>query len=371
MTSSSAEGPGGRSPGDSTDGADRVTIVVPVYNRAGPLLDEALASLLAQDYPNLEILVIDDGSTDATPEELAGYAERHPDRFRWVQQDNQGQSAALNHGFGLAEGTLLGYVGSDDVLLEGAISRLVRELEANDDAVLAYPYYRVIDEASEVLDTMTPPEYSRVESVRLQDTIVGPGALFRAEALRRAGPLRTDLRYLPDDELWLRLSRVGRFIRVAEPLACWRRHGGALTVAERGREMAEERLRILDALFAADTDPELLAIRDQAYRNAFVLGATVVAPGFNGAGERYFVVDRHARQVSTNAGGETSEARLATAQEQLAAQQRRIHALEREVERLRDRMLEGRPLSRLAYEHARRTLRPLARRLRRHEPGGG
>ncbi len=101
-----------------------------------------------------------------------------------------------------------------------------------------------------MLDTMTPPEYSRVESVRLQDTIVGPGALFRAEALRRAGPLRTDLRYLADKELWLRLSRVGRFIRVAEPLACWRRHGGALTVAERGREMAEERLRILDALFA-------------------------------------------------------------------------------------------------------------------------
>lgn len=365
MTSRSAEGPGDSSAETSAQRGDRVTIVVPVYNRAGALLDEALASLLSQDYPNLEVLAIDDGSTDATPQELAGYAERHPSRFRWAQQDNQGQPAALNHGFSLAEGTLLGYLASDDVLLEGAISRLVRELEADDDAVLAYPWYRIIDEASEVLDTITPPEYSRVESVRLQDTIVGPGALFRAEALKRAGPLRTDLRFLPDEELWLRLSREGRFIRVAEPLACWRRHGGALTLAERGREMAEERLRILDALFADDGDSELQAVRDQAYRNAFVLAATVVAPGFNEAEERYFVVDRHARQVSNNAGGHSTEARLAAAQEHISAQQRRIHALQREVERLRDGMLEGRPLSRIAYEHARRMLQPVARRIGR------
>jgi glycosyltransferase involved in cell wall biosynthesis len=339
--------------------------VVPVYNRAGPLLDEALASLLSQDYPNLEVLAIDDGSTDATPQELSVYAEQHPSRFRWVQHENQGQPATLNRGFEIAEGTLLGYLASDDVLLDGAISRLVRELEANDDAVLAYPGYRVIDEAGEVLDTITPPEYSRIESVRLQDTIVGPGALFRAEAFDSAGPLRTDLRYLPDEELWLRLSRQGKFIRVPQPLACWRSHPGALTVAERGREMAEERLRILDELFADDGDPELQAIRDQAYRNAYVLAATVVAPGFNGPEERYFVVDRHAREVSSNAGDYTTETRLAVAQEHISGQARRIHALQREVERLREGMLEGRGLSRIAYERARRVLQPVARRIGR------
>jgi hypothetical protein len=364
MTAPAEGQEGGAAEGDARDG-QRVTIVVPVYNRAGPLLDEALASLLSQDYPNLEVVAIDDGSTDATPQELAGYAERHPHRFRWAQQENEGQPAALNRGFELAEGALLGYLASDDVLLEGAVSRLVRELEANEDAVLAYPAYRIIDEAGEELDTITPPEYSRVDSVRLQDTIVGPGALFRAEALRRAGPLRTDLRYLPDEELWFRLSRLGPFVRIREPLACWRRHSGALTLAERGRDMAEERLQILDALFADDGDPELQAVRDQAYRNAFVLAATVVAPGFNEAEERYFVVDRHARHVSNNAGGHTTEARLAAAQEHIAAQQRKIHALQREVERLRDRMLEGRPLSRIAYEQARRVLQPVARRIGR------
>lgn len=366
MTSSSAESPAGPSAEDSADATERVTIVVPVYNRAGPLLADALDSLLSQDYPNLEILAIDDGSTDATPRELADYAERHPDRVRWVQQDNQGQAATLNRGFAMAEGTLLGYLSSDDVLLEGAISRLARELATDSDAVLAYPTYRVIDETGETLDTMTPPEYSRVESVRLQDTIVGPGALFRASALKRAGPLRTDLRYLGDNELWLRLSRVGRFVRVEEPLASWRQHGGALTLAERGREMADERLRILDRLFAEEADPELEAVRDQAYRNAYVLAATVVAPGFNRVGERYFVVDRHAREVSEKAGPESSEARLANAREQLAAQRSRIAELEHEVQVLRARH----PLTRLAYERTPESLRGLARRLGGRGSGG-
>jgi hypothetical protein len=325
-----------------------ITIVVPVYNRAGRLLSEALDSVLAQDYPNLEVIAIDDGSTDNTPDALAEYAARRPNRFSWERQENQGQAATLNRGFELAEGGLLGYLSSDDVLLPGAISRLAAELARRSDAVLAYPAYQVIDEAGEVVDTMTPPEYSRVESVRLQDTIVGPGALFRADALRRAGPLRTDLRYLADMEIWLRLNRVGPFVRIPEPLACWRRHSDAMTVAEQGREMAEERLRILDSVFADEPEAELLAVRDQAYRNALVLSATVIAPGFNGAGERYFVVDRHAAEVSATAGAESLEARLGAARDQLVVQRERIAELAERNAELRERLRH--PLRAMAAE---------------------
>jgi glycosyltransferase involved in cell wall biosynthesis len=335
------------------DHQERVTIVVPVYNRAGRLLSQALDSVLSQDYSNLEALAIDDGSTDATPDALSDYAKRHSGRFRWVRQQNQGQAATLNRGFEMADGILLGYLSSDDVLLPGAISQLGAELARRDDAVLAYPAYQVIDEAGDVVDTITPPEYSRAESLRLQDTIVGPGALFRADALRRAGGLRPDLRYLADKELWLRLATFGPFVRVAEPLACWRKHGGALTIAEQGREMAEERLRILDEVFADDPEPELLAIRDQAYRNALVLSATVLAPGFNDPGERYFVVDRHARQVSARAGAESTEERLAAAREQLAAQRQRIAELQHEKEAL----LKRRPLVRFMADRVRRRRR--------------
>jgi hypothetical protein len=345
MTSSLADG-----------SAERVTVVVPVYNRAGTLLEAALDSLLSQDYPNLDVLAIDDGSTDATPDELASYEAANPGRFRWIRQENQGQAAALNRGFEMAEGRLLAYLSSDDVLLPGAISRLADELRRHEEAVLAYPAYRVIDEDGEALDTMTPPEYSRIESVRLQDTIVGPGALLRADALRHAGPLRTDLRYLADLELWLRLAKVGPFVRVTEPLACWRRHGGALTVAEQGREMAEERLAILDSVFAADPEPELQEVRDQAYRNALVISATVIAPGFNDPGERYFVVDRHAEAVSATAGAQDTAAKLAAAREQLATQRETVDELRRQNEELRAEL--------------RNPLRAVARRLRRRARAG-
>lgn len=338
------------------DTRERVTIVVPVYNRAGRLLAEALDSLLSQDYPILEVLAIDDGSTDATPDTLAEYASRHPDRFRWERQENQGQAATLNRGFEMAEGSLLGYLSSDDVLLSGAISRLAGELARSDDAVLAYPAYQVIDEAGEVLDTMTPPEYSRAESIRLQDTIVGPGALFRASALRQAGGLRTELRYLADKELWLRLSRIGPFIRVPEPLACWRRHGGALTVAEQGRDMAAERLRILDSVFADEPEPEVQAVRNEAYRNALVLSATVIAPGFNEPGERYFVVDRHAQEISATAGAESTEERLAALRDQLGEQ--------------RERNLNLREQNQALEEQLRHPLRVMAARLRQRGSGG-
>jgi hypothetical protein len=120
--------------------------------------------------------------------------------------------------------------------------------------------------------------------------------------------------------------------------------------------MAEERLSILDSVFADEPEPEVVAIRDQAYRNALVLSATVIAPGFNDPGERYFVVDRHAREVSASAGAETTEERLASARDQLAAQRQRIAELQREKETL----LKRRPLVRF-----------MADRLRHRRTGAG
>jgi len=307
-----------------------VSIVVPVYNRAGRLLDEALESLLLQDHPAIEVVAIDDGSTDRTPDALAAYAERHPERLRWANQANGGQGAALNHGFELATGELIGYLSSDDVLLPGAISALAAALERDPEAVLAYPRYRVIDDVGQTIDSVAPPPYSWIDSVRLQDTIVGPGALFRASALREAGPVRSDLRYLPDMELWLRLGKLGRFIRVDRELACWRRHSGSLSGGERGREMAEERLRLLDELITFHPK-ELASVGDEAYRNALVLAASVVTAGFNQAGGRYFVVDRHAREVSARSGRESSEERMVTARDRMRAQAARIDELEREL----------------------------------------
>src|SRR5688572_17065204 len=102
--------PGGLNAGAA---APLVSIVVPSYNHAR-YLGEAIDSILAQDYPKIELIVIDDGSTDGSPEILRGYGKR----FHWELQTNQGQVATLNRGWMMSRGDIIGYLSADDVLLE-------------------------------------------------------------------------------------------------------------------------------------------------------------------------------------------------------------------------------------------------------------
>jgi glycosyltransferase involved in cell wall biosynthesis len=86
-----------------------VSIVVPAYNHAD-YLKECIESILAQDYPRVELIVLNDGSTDMTPAILLAYG----DRFRWENQANMGQSATLNKGWAMASGDILAYLSADD-----------------------------------------------------------------------------------------------------------------------------------------------------------------------------------------------------------------------------------------------------------------
>ena len=101
-----------------------VSIVTPTYNQA-EYLAETIESVLAQDYPNIEYIVLDDGSTDSTPEVL----NRYSGRVRWERHDNMGQARTLNKGWAMSRGEFIGYLSSDDLLLPDAISKLV---ETND-----------------------------------------------------------------------------------------------------------------------------------------------------------------------------------------------------------------------------------------------
>src|SRR6185436_16378340 len=117
-----------------------VSIVTPTYNQA-EFLAATLDSMLGQDYPNIEYIVLDDGSTDNTPEVLA----RYNGRVNWERQANMGQSRTLNKAWAQARGEYLGYLSSDDLLLPHAISTLVKTLQSQPDAVVAYCDFDLID----------------------------------------------------------------------------------------------------------------------------------------------------------------------------------------------------------------------------------
>ena len=162
-----------------------------------------------------------------------------------------GQARTLNRGYRLARGALLGYLSDDDLLAPGAVDSLVREFD-QPDVVAAYPAYRIIDAEGAVIDTVRPIEYSPVEAFRLIETVIGPGCLVRREVLEANGAWDAELHFMSDFILWIKVGLAGRAVRVAEPLASWRRHPASISlqvVAEHGSELlslVQRGARLLD-----------------------------------------------------------------------------------------------------------------------------
>ena len=231
-----------------------VTVITPAYNRAD-LIAETIDSVLAQDYPNLEYIVLDDGSADATLEVIRGYEGR----LRWERHPNMGETRTVNRGFELARGAIIGVVNSDDPLRPGAVRRLVEALQATPTAVVAYPDWELIDDRGAVLRTVaTEPFTGAVDMVRLHHCLPGPGAFFRREVVERLGGRDVRFRYVGDLEFWFRAGLLGDFVRVPEPLATFRVHGGSTSVAQQGAAMAVEHVALLEVFYARPDLPQEL-----------------------------------------------------------------------------------------------------------------
>jgi len=230
-----------------------VSIVTPSYNQAAFLAD-TLESVLAQDYPRIEYLVVDDGSTDGSVE----IVERYADRLTWwARQENAGQVVALNRGFARASGELLGWINSDDTLLPGAVTTAVAALEANPDALLVYGDNVFIDERGDVVGPLPARAFDPPAMVRACDNHVPqPGALFRRRALDLA-PLNERGYYFFDFEFVLQLSAHGAVVRIPQALGGYRLHPESKTAGAPLKKAADY-LRVADEFFATRALPEHL-----------------------------------------------------------------------------------------------------------------
>lgn len=251
----------------------KVSIVVPVYNGEA-YLGAAISSVLGQSYPELELIVVDDGSTDGSAAVAAGFG----DRLSLIRQRNAGQSAALATGWAASRGSILGYLSADDLLRPEAVSRGVAALVSHPGTVLAYPDFDVVDERSRRITGVAAPDFSRRALYGELHCLPGPGALFRREAYERAGPWRTDLRQIPDLEFFLRLALEGDFLHLPEVLADFRRHARSTTHRVAPFERAEEPLRMVDDFFGRERLPEdIRAWRQPAKASALLLSALIHA----------------------------------------------------------------------------------------------
>jgi glycosyltransferase involved in cell wall biosynthesis len=248
-----------------------VSIVIPAYN-LGRYLGEAIESVLSQEYQNIELIVLDDGSTDSTRSVLDKYAGR----IYAETQQNMGQAKTLNKGWCMSRGDILGYVSADDALLPGAVDKAVARFAAHPDAVLTYCDYLMVDADSRPIRRVTAPEFDYDKM--LVDVVChpGPGAFFRRSAFEAVGLWNESLKTNLDYEYWLRLGLTGRFIRIPEVLALYRVHELSQTVAGFDAAKAQEPILVVSRAFdMPGLPPRLLKRRSEALSNANLLSAVL------------------------------------------------------------------------------------------------
>lgn len=244
-----------------------VSLVVPSYQQAA-YLAETLDSVFAQDYPRLEVLVVDGGSSDGSVEIVRRYADR---LAWWTSEPDRGQADALNKGFARANGEILGWVCSDDTLLPGAVSAAVDALDRDPDALLVYGDAVLTDEHGRELGVLPARPFDFVEMVRTcQNHVVQPGSLFRRRAWEVAGPLAVDSHYYFDFELVIGIGLAGRAVRLERPLGTYRLHPASKSTSAT-LVKATDHLRLFDALFArSDLPPELRAVEAEACSRSYI-----------------------------------------------------------------------------------------------------
>jgi glycosyltransferase involved in cell wall biosynthesis len=246
-----------------------VSIITPTYNRAS-YLDETIQSVLAQDYPKFEYIILDDGSTDNTGRVLEKYTgkvicETHP---------NMGETRTVNKGCGMAQGEIICIVNSDDPLLQNAISTAVAFIQSHPDILVAYPDWACIGPDSQVIQYVHVPEYNYLYMLRCHQCIVGPGAFMRRKAFMLAGVRDPDFRYVADFEYWLRLGLYGAFAHIPKTLATFRVHPDSASFSHRGAAMADEHIRMMQKFYSLPNLPsQVFEVRAEAFSWAHYVAA--------------------------------------------------------------------------------------------------
>lgn len=192
-------------------------------------LGETVESVLAQDWPYVDYLVMDGGSRDGTRELLEGYG----DRLRWVSEPDGGQADAVNRGLARTRGELVAFLNADDVYRPGAVRRAVEGFERNPGAAAVYGDGDFVDAAGATVRRYPVRDFDR-ERLMHECYVCQPAAFAARTAWDECGGLDTGLHYALDYDLWIRMSARRPLMRIPGTLATSRMHGDNKSLGRRG-----------------------------------------------------------------------------------------------------------------------------------------
>ena len=244
----------------------RVSIVTPSYNQ-GQFIEETIRSVLLQGYPDLEYIIIDGGSTDGSVDIIRKY---EPWLAYWVSEPDKGQADAINKGWRIAKGEIVGWLNSDDMYAPGAAWIAIDFLEKHRDVVLIYGDCNIIDEQGQLILTKRSREFNLAKEICSPSLIPQPTAFFRRIVFEQVGLLDADLHYAMDYDFWTRISLKFQICHIPRVIANFRKHIGSKSVSQMEKFWPEV-LMILERTFASpNTSASLKRLKDRAYSNVYL-----------------------------------------------------------------------------------------------------
>jgi glycosyltransferase involved in cell wall biosynthesis len=201
----------------------KVSVIIPAYNSAGTV-GRSVESALAQNFPDFEVVVVDDGSTDDTPRVLEEYRWR----IKVVTQPNRGLAGARNSGAREAAGDYFAFLDADDTWTADKLAKTVDALVSNTDAVLAFSDATCVDETGAFMRSFMRKEFARAPS--MDDMMAGrfqilpSSAVVRRDAFERVGGFREEFRGVGFEDVffWILVREHGPFVYVPEQLVTYR-----------------------------------------------------------------------------------------------------------------------------------------------------
>ena len=216
-------------------GQPQVSVVLPVWN-GERYLKESIDSILAQDFPDFELIIVDDGSTDKTGEIIARFAG--DPRVRVHRQENQGLVAALNAGLELSRADLIARLDADDIALPRRLSLQLAYLHRNPDVMAVGSAVELMDADGRTLGIRRYPTGKAMATRGLLDgcTLAHPAVMMRKAAVKEVGAYRACFRHAEDYDLWLRLTELGQVGNLPETLIRYRIHAQSVTKKHSARQ---------------------------------------------------------------------------------------------------------------------------------------